>query len=74
MSFDYIKQYYGVSAKRGDRIEFGGRQGVITSATHYIHVRFDGTKHSVPIHPTEDGLRYLKEGDGTHPNQMGPWT
>ena len=63
MSFDYIRRYYGVPAKRGGRVALdtnkGTREGVITNATHYLHVRFDDVKHSVPIHPQDEGLRYL---------------
>jgi hypothetical protein len=63
MSFDYIRRYYGVPAKRGMRVawdrEDGTRLGTITKATNYIYVRFDGVKHSVPLHPKENGLRYL---------------
>ena len=63
MSFKYIRRYYGVPAKRGGRVEWttdaGVRKGTITSATAYVYVRFDDAKHPVPMHPMEDGLRYL---------------
>lgn len=63
MSFDYIRRHYSVPAKRGMRVAWetkeGTRLGTITSATHYVHVRFDDSKHAVPLHPVEDGLRYL---------------
>lgn len=78
MSFDYIRRYYGVPAKRGGRVAWdtskGTREGTITRATNYVYVLFDDAKFPIPLHPKEDGLRYLQEGDGTHPNQMGPWT
>lgn len=71
MSFDYIKKHYGVSTKRGDRVEFTSgkrkREGVVASASHQINVRFDGTKHSVPVHPTDPGLRFLKETTDVQP-------
>lgn len=63
MSIDYIRNYYGVPAKVGGRVALdsthGTKEGTITGATHYVMVRFDGNKHSVPLHPKEDGLRYL---------------
>jgi hypothetical protein len=63
MSFDYIRQYYDVPAKKGGRVEWstskGLRAGVITHATNYVYVRFDDAKHAVPLHPKEEGLRYL---------------
>jgi hypothetical protein len=68
MSFDYIRRYYGVPAKRGMRVAWsasgGTRLGTITKATHYVYVRFDGVKHSVPLHPKEDGLQYLDDAAG----------
>ena len=63
MSFDYIRRYYSVPAKRGGRVAWdtstGTRLGTITKATNYVYVRFDDAKFSVPLHPKEDGLRYL---------------
>lgn len=65
MSFDYIRRYYNVPAKRGGRVAWdtskGTREGTITSATNYVYVRFDDCKFPVPLHPREDGLRYLPE-------------
>jgi len=66
VSMSYVRKTYGVPAKRGARILFGRpgheRGGVITGASHYVFVRFDGDKHSVPVHPTDDWLEYLPEG------------
>jgi len=65
VSFDYIRRYYEVPAKRGGRVAWdtskGTREGTITKATNYVYVRFDDVKHSVPLHPMEKGLRYLTE-------------
>jgi len=59
----YIRRCYGVPAKRGGRVAWdtskGTREGTITRATAYVYVRFDDAKFSVPLHPREDGLRYL---------------
>lgn len=52
-SLDYVRRYYGVDARRGMRVAVDGRPGVLTTgAGHYIRVRFDGERHSVPCHPT----------------------
>lgn len=64
MSMDYIRRAYGVPAKRGGRVAWdtskGTRTGTIMSATtQYVYIRFDGDRHSLPLHPCEDGLRYL---------------
>ena len=63
MSFDYIRKYYGVPAKRGGRVAWdtkkGTRTGKIVSATAYVYILFDDAKHQVPLHPKEAGLRYL---------------
>lgn len=65
MSFEYIRGYYKVDVKRGGRVEYKTSQGVkvgtITGASQYVHVRFDGVKHSVNIHPTDPDLKYLPE-------------
>lgn len=59
---EYVRRTYGVPAKRGMRISWTWRgdrkNGVITSATSYVFVRFDGDKRSRPLHPCEDGLVY----------------
>lgn len=58
MSFDYIKQYYGIDAKRGQRVIAYGKPGVITGAEgQYLCIRLDGEKHSNNYHP-EDGIKY----------------
>jgi hypothetical protein len=52
MSMDYVRRTHGVPAKRGLRVTVDGRPGVITRATHYVYVRFDGNRFSRPCHPT----------------------
>ena len=53
MSMDYVRRTYSVPAKRGGRIKFEGKPGVITSARGGgLRIRLDGEKHSVPVHPT----------------------
>lgn len=63
MSIGYVRRYYGVPAKRGGRVAWDRRDGTmygtITRATNYVYIRFDGEKHSRPLHPMEIGLRYL---------------
>ena len=63
MSLQYIRDIYGVPAKRGARVEYSGSgaavQGAITSSRGpYILVRLDGDDFSMPFHPTWK-LRYL---------------
>lgn len=62
--YEYVNQHYGVSAVPGKRVKLPGRrpteEGVIArkqSYDHYVHVRFDGQKFDVPVHPLE--LEYL---------------
>jgi hypothetical protein len=67
MSLSYIRGYYKVPAERGGRVQYQTREGIkigtITGASQYVHVRFDGTTHAVPIHPTDPGLKYIQEVD-----------
>lgn len=64
MSFDYVRKYYGVPAKRGGRVEYTGdgkaEFGTIVSANGaHLNIRLDGVKHTMPFHPTWR-LRYLE--------------
>jgi hypothetical protein len=67
-AFDYINRTYGLSLKRGSRVEYTGnrskgpQQGVVASAAGgYINIRFDGTNKIVgPFHPTWE-MRQLHE-------------
>lgn len=59
MSFKYIEQAYGVRYKRGQRVLGLGQPGRVTRATHYLYVRLDGMRHSVPFHPTD--VKPIKE-------------
>ncbi len=67
MGIKYIRDYYGVPAKRGARVEFTipcpagdiKRLGTIVGARNqYIRVRMDGEKKSHAYHPTWH-IRYL---------------
>ena len=62
MSMDYVRKAYNVPAKRGGRvIWFDARfnqwlHGKITSASDYVHVRFDNELHKTyraRIHPSD---------------------
>lgn len=62
MSLEYIRNYYGVPAKKGGRVQYKDRVGVITgNSGPHVSVRLDGQKHSAPYHPTD--LIYLT-GEG----------
>jgi hypothetical protein len=53
MTAAYVRAYYGVSFKRGDRVTIDGRPGVIVSFPgQYLGVRFDGDRHTSRCHPT----------------------
>lgn len=63
MSMEYIRNYYGVPAKKGGAIEYTGdgtpKNGVITGSDGtYLSIRLEGQKFSRPYHPTWE-LRYL---------------
>ncbi len=63
MNLKWIRDNYGVPAKRGGRVEFTGhaeaKLGTITSAKGaHLNIRLDGTKRARPFHPTWE-LRYL---------------
>lgn len=66
MSLEYIRQTYGVPAKRGGRVEYtGGRvpiKGTILGAAlgGRLSVRLDGSKYSGWFHPTWH-IRYLTQ-------------
>lgn len=50
---EYIRNHYGVPAKKGMRVTADGKPGVITGYTGAsIRIRLDGEKHSAPWHPT----------------------
>jgi hypothetical protein len=57
-TFAYINRAYGLTLKRGSRVEYTGdpqpKRGAVTSADgQYINVRFDGdAKPRGPFHPT----------------------
>lgn len=59
--FSYIRRYYGVPAKRGMRVTYQGKPGVITGTSGpHLRVRLDGEKNSLPYHPSD--LAYEKDG------------
>ena len=62
--YAYVRQYYGVNPVPGERVRFehDGREGVIArrqAYDQYVWVKFDGSKHAVPVHPTD--LTYLDQ-------------
>ena len=61
MTFAYIRKYYGVSFKRGDKVRvYDGSIGRIISARNqYLRIRFDDGKVGL-FHPTWE-MTYLKE-------------
>ena len=54
MSAAYVRRYYGVDYKVGDRVTVDGKPGVIVSfPQQYLGVRFDETPRRTHLaHPT----------------------
>jgi hypothetical protein len=53
VSAEYVRRFYGVPAKRGQRVTVEGRPGIVASFPgQYIGVRFDGEKSTTRCHPT----------------------
>lgn len=53
----YIRQVYGVPAKRGGKVRYTGGKavetGTIKSACgNYLKIQMDGAKSVLPFHPT----------------------
>ncbi|MGV8939069.1 MAG: hypothetical protein ACOH2J_18265 [Allorhizobium sp.] len=59
MSYDYIRRMYGVDPIPGHLVQHQvtGRYGTIhpepAEQQHYVHVCFQGDKHTRPCHPAE---------------------
>lgn len=73
MSLDYIRWMYGVSARRGGRVEYTGdgrpELGTICGAQGaHLSIRLDGVKHTMPFHPTWK-LRYLDDEAAQSPQE-----
>ncbi|NOX32531.1 MAG: hypothetical protein GXP56_02170 [Deltaproteobacteria bacterium] len=64
MSCEYVREYYGVPAEIGRRIEHNDKPGIIAEDRgHYIGVNFDENNPGVVfnVHPT-DQVKYLEMG------------
>jgi len=65
MNCEYVREYYGVPAEIGRRVEYKGRRGIIyKEGYNYVAVNFDDMKpgRTLNIHPTEPDLEYLGMG------------
>lgn len=50
---NYIRNHYNVPAKRGGRVRYNGKPGVITGTRgQYLRIRLDGEKRAGNYHPT----------------------
>lgn len=59
-SFEYIRRYYGLEARRGMKVTAYGKKGVITGARcAYLLIKIEGEKRGMPYHPL-DGIIYEK--------------
>ena len=71
MSADYVRRYYGVDYKRGDRVRANGRPGTIVSFPEsYLGVRLDGEKHTRRWHPTDEEIERIEQDPTT--TLLGP--
>ncbi len=53
MSAEYVRRYYRVDYKRGDRLLVDGKAGTLVSfPDQYLGVRFDGERRTSRCHPT----------------------
>jgi hypothetical protein len=60
----YVRNYYGVPAAVGTRVTMNGNPGVIAGfESAYVTVRFDGSEHGIPCHPTWEMIYHTKGGD-----------
>ncbi|KKL24425.1 hypothetical protein LCGC14_2415450 [marine sediment metagenome] len=65
MSYEYVREYYGVPAEIGRRVEYRGRGGIIyKEGFNYVAINFDDMKpgKTLHIHPTDPSLEYLGMG------------
>ena len=63
MSAEYVRRYYGVDYKRGDRLTVEGRPGTLISFPgQYLGIRFDGEKRTSRAHPTWEVARETPTG------------
>ena len=60
--YAYVNRYYGVNVGVGQRVQTKGegggavKDGIVVSKRsydQYVHVKFDGTKFDVPVHPLD---------------------
>jgi hypothetical protein len=56
---NYIRNYYKVPAKRGGKVKYEGKTGIIIgSRLAYLRIRLEGEKEIKSYHPTYN-LEYL---------------
>ncbi|KTC97922.1 hypothetical protein [Legionella feeleii] len=59
MSMEYIRMYYKVPAKRGQKVVANGKLGLITGSRGvYLRIRLEDQKRSSLYHPTWE-MSYL---------------
>jgi len=52
--FQYIREYYGVEARLGQRVTYRGDGGVITGTSGpHLMMRLDGERIAKPYHPLD---------------------
>jgi hypothetical protein len=59
MSLEYIRQYYGVPAKRGAPVKYKGQAGMVTGASGpHVQIRLLGENHTRPYHPKDEDVEW----------------
>jgi hypothetical protein len=53
MSFDWIRQTYGIDLRKGQIVRALGKPGVVVKAERLVYVRLDGEEHAFPYHPKD---------------------
>ncbi|MDQ0040742.1 hypothetical protein [Variovorax boronicumulans] len=73
MSFKDIRDRFGASFQRGDRVICEGRFGTVASANYsHIRVRFDGKSISAPCEPRD--LQLVDSAMSSHPSSIAQFS
>jgi hypothetical protein len=55
--YEYVNSYYGLNVEPGQRVSTpNGKHGLVVAKRcydHYVHVKFDGCRFDVPVHPMD---------------------
>lgn len=61
MSLEYIRETYDVPAKKGGKVTYKDKPGVIIGHSGpHVKIRLEGEKGGRPYHPRDKDLKYLE--------------